>query len=189
MSDDSINPYAAYTVHEPLDIPQTNGIFQQGKWLIVHKQAVLPNRCVKSNEPTSDRLRRKLMWHPPLIYLLILLHVLIYVIVALIVRKTATFDVPLAKRYKTARIKWAVTAWSIFLVSLGLFILGLATVDRGGALSVISLVQFPFGILIPALIGIYGCRMVYAKKIDDQYAWIGGTCDEFRNSFPEWKSI
>jgi hypothetical protein len=128
------------------------------------------------------------MWHPPLIYLLILLHIFIYVIVALIVRKTAAFEIPLAKRYKTARIKWAVTAWSIFLVSLGLFILGLATADRGGALSVISLVQFPFGILIPALIGIYGCRVVYAKKIDDQYAWIGGTCDEFRKSFPEWKT-
>jgi hypothetical protein len=182
------NPYAVYsTSAPPIAVQPTGGIFHKGDLLVVHKQAVLPDRCVKSNEPTSERLKRKLMWHHPALYFLILINLLVYALVALIVRKSATFDIPLAPRYKAARIKWMVIAWSMIFVSLALFILGIAMSEQNpNALSTICMIQFPFAIFTAAVMGIFGCRVVYAKKIDDQYAWIGGTCAEFRNSFPEW---
>ena len=188
MPGNADNPYAVYNTHAPASVLQPGGIFQKGKLLIVHKQAVLPDRCVKSNEPTSDRLKRKLTWHHPAIYLVILFNLLVYVIVAMIVRKTAAFDIPLATRYKAARVKWMIIAWSMAFVSIALFILGIAMADRPGnpLLSGLCLLQFPFTLLMSLMIGIFGCRVIYAKKIDDQYAWIGGTCEEFRRMFPEW---
>jgi hypothetical protein len=182
------NPYAVYSnMAPPVAMQPVGGIFQKGQTLIVHKQAVLPDRCVKSNEPTSERLKRKLMWHHPALYFLILLNLLIYAVVAIVVRKSATFDIPLAPRYKAARIKWMITAWSMIFVSVALLIFGIATAERSpNVISSICMIQFPFAILTAALIGIFGCRVIYAQKIDDQYAWIGGTCAEFRKSFPEW---
>jgi hypothetical protein len=188
MPGNSDNPYAVYNTHAPAPAQQTGGIFQKGKLLIVHKQAVLPDLCIKSNEPTSERLKRKLMWHHPAVYLVILFNLLVYVIVSLIVRKTATFNIPLAARYKAARVRWMIIAWSMAFLSIALFIVGLATIDSPSAtaLSALCLIQFPFALITSILIGIFGCRVIYAKKIDDQYAWIGGTCEEFRRMFPEW---
>jgi hypothetical protein len=182
------NPFAVYSNSvPPVTTQAASGIFRNGNLLVVHKQAILPDRCVKSNEPTQERLTRKLFWHHPALYLLILLNLLIYAIVALAVRKNATFDIPLAPRYKAARIKWMVIAWSIILGSIAVLILGLATAGPGqDILPVICMIQFPIAILIGALIGIFGCRVIYATKIDDQYAWIAGTCADFRNSFPDW---
>ena len=188
MPGNSDNPYAVYNTHAPAPVQQTGGIFQKGKLLIVHKQAVLPDRCIKSNEPTSERLKRKLMWHHPAVYLVILFNLLVYVIVSLIVRKTATFNIPLAARYKAARVRWMIIAWTMAFLSIALFIVGIATIDSPSAtaLSALCLIQFPFALITSILIGIFGCRVIYAKKIDDHYAWIGGTCEEFRRMFPEW---
>lgn len=80
-----------------------------------------------------------------------------------------------------------VTAWVIFLVSIALLLLGIVVSERGeNALSTFCIIQFPFAFITSLLMGVFGCRVVYASKIDDQYAWIGGTCKEFRQSFPEW---
>ncbi|MFN7733348.1 MAG: hypothetical protein ACK5OB_15735 [Pirellula sp.] len=46
--------------------------------------------------------------------------------------------------------------------------------------------QLPIGVIISALIGLFGCRVIYAEKIDDSFVWIVGTGDAFRSSFPEW---
>lgn len=185
--EDAINPYAV-TSQIPPELPgMTGGIYHQGKYLVVHKNAELPDRCLKSNQPTSTRLKRKLVWHHPALYLLILLHVVIYVIVALIVRKTAQFHIPLSPKYKSRRIMWMLIAWSVFLASLLILFAGIATFDRtGGVLPALAMIQFPILLLLSALIGIYGCRVIYAKRIDDQFVWMGGVCEDFRRSFPEW---
>ncbi|MFN9852898.1 MAG: hypothetical protein ACK57P_13865, partial [Planctomycetota bacterium] len=105
-SENSVNPYAVQSLQPPLRVEQSGEIFQKGKLLIAHKSASFPNRCIKSNEPTTERLKRSLSWHHPLIFLLLLVNLLIYVLVAMIVRKTAVFQIPLAARYKAARIRW-----------------------------------------------------------------------------------
>lgn len=187
MPENVENPYAPLSDSDPTGYEPMGQIFHKGKLLVVHKRSLLPDRCVKCNEPTQDRLRRKLSWHNPLVYLLILFNLLIYALVALSVRKTAVFDIPLASRYKSARIRWMVTAWLIFLVSIALLVLGIVVSERGeNVFSTFCIIQFPFAFITSLLMGVFGCRVVYASKIDDQYAWIGGTCEEFRQSFPEW---
>ncbi len=182
-----INPYSVQA-EEPLVamlIPSSysDAIYQQKGLLVMHKQALLPNRCVKSNEPTESRLKRKLYWHHPLVYLFILVNLLIYAIIAIATRKSATIQLPLAERYKKRRILNMIIAWAFVLASIGCLLAGLATPS-----SPIALLGFLSAIflLVGILWGLFGCRVIYAKKIDDHFVWIGGVSRDFLGSFPEF---
>ena len=58
--------------------------------LVLHKQAPLPDICLKSNLPATRRLKRNLQWHHPAVYLALLVNLIVYVVVAMIVQKRAT---------------------------------------------------------------------------------------------------
>ena len=82
MSD--VNPYAAPQGGSPFGAnpnqPQWQapapaaeaGVWRDGRLLVMHKSAQLPDRCVKSNQPADGRLLRKMYWHHPLIFLSLL---------------------------------------------------------------------------------------------------------------------
>ncbi len=186
------NPYATPAVQPPLVAPMgaatefSHLIFQKDGLLIVHKKATLPDRCLKSNEPTQSRLKRSLYWHHPALYLLILLHIVIYAIVAIIIRKSAVFWIPLQERYKKKRRRDMAIAWFSVLLGIGLFILGIAVVDGNSTVGVTCLLLSPFLILGGALFGIFRCRIVYAKRIDDHFVWLKGVSPDFQREYPEW---
>ncbi len=162
-----------------------DSIFQKGNLLIFHKTANLPDFCVKSNVPTTSRLKRKLSWHHPLIYLL-LFSPLIYIIVALIVNKKATVQLPLDQPFKTKRIRNMLIAWGIVFASFGCLVLAGLAEPQSKEASLGFVILFPILLLTGALVGLYGCRVVYANKIDNHFVFLKGTCEDFRNRFPEW---
>src|SRR4051794_37594891 len=102
------NPYAppeAEVVHAPSGRDE-GGVWRDGLLLVMSKDGELPDRCLKCNLPAHGwRLKRNLSWHPQGWYLLILLHVLVYVIAALIVRKKATIMVPLCECHRRRRVR------------------------------------------------------------------------------------
>jgi len=137
-----VNPYAVSSNAHSLDTPESgfhDAIFQRGDLLIFHKLARLPDFCLKSNVPTTQRLQRRLTWHHPLLYLLLISPLM-----------AGTIE----------------------------------TQSKGIALCFVIL--FPVLLLIGALVGLYGCRVVYPKKIDSHFVFLKGTCAEFRKRFPEW---
>ncbi len=71
----SDNPYQPPQVADPILKPQEldkGGIWRQGSLLVMRKDAVLPDRCIKSNVLTDRKLKRSLNWHHPAIFLSIL---------------------------------------------------------------------------------------------------------------------
>src|SRR5438105_3427660 len=71
--------------------PAIGGIWRDKSTLIMTKDASLPDRCVKCNAPANGlRLKRRLAWHSPVLYLLILFATLIYVMLAAMLSKRAT---------------------------------------------------------------------------------------------------
>ncbi len=79
-------------------------LHRKGKQLVVELGAVFPDRCLKCNAPAEGFKKRfNVSWHHPALYLLVLLGLLIYVIVALVVRKTARLDIPLCPRHRALR--------------------------------------------------------------------------------------
>ncbi len=158
-----------------------SGIWRDDKLLVTTRQATLPDRCIKCNAPTNGfRLTRKLSWHPPGWYFLIMLNLIIYAIVASMVSKKATVAVGLCPEHRQKRRNGLFVAWGLFVGSIICFTLA-AVFDSGW------LVLPAFLLLLASPIyGIVRCRVVAAKRIDENNAFIQGACPEFLDTLPRW---
>ncbi len=161
---------------------QSNG-WRDGKRLVMPVNTPLQQRCIKCNQPTDDKQKkRKLYWHSPLVYLVIFLpgSLLLYVIVALCCRKTSTTFVSVCPTHRASRRNVLFTSWFLILGGFTMLICGLAQ----------SLVLvWGLGIaafLIGMIYGIASGRLVYAAKINKEYMWLGGCKPAFLADLPEW---
>jgi predicted RNA-binding Zn-ribbon protein involved in translation (DUF1610 family) len=163
------------------------GIWRDGKRLVMRKTAELPNVCVKTNLPADGWLRRKMYWHQPAIYVLILISPVIYAIVALIVRQKADIRVGLcAERIK--RRRWIMAgAWLVGLAGIGVMVLGikLAGPRPDDVAPFLMMGGVMIGILA-AIVGITLTRVVRPERITRDYVWISGVHPEFVASFPDF---
>ena len=160
---------------------QAPGVWQDGSLLVTTKDIVLPDRCVKCNGPANGyKLRRTLRWHHPLYYLLIFAGWLVYLIVALVIRKTARVHIGLCERHLTNRRIAIFVSWSVF--ALGIFAIILAIANETGALALLGIMM----IIASAIYGALGARTIYASKIDERFAWIKGVNSEYLAQFPQW---
>ena len=119
-----LNPYAApQYANEMLLPPQQQpdgGLWRFGKLLVMHKAAPLPDRCVKSNEPATRRLVRKLSWHHPAVYFALLLNLIVYVIIAMVLSKKATIHIAMSDRWFAKRRRAMFIGWGLVLASIAL---------------------------------------------------------------------
>jgi len=185
MSD--FNPYAAPQVTDEMTQPTSQdspvGVWRKGNLMVMHKSAVLPNRCVKSNEPAERQLQRKLSWHHPAVYLALLLNLLIYLILALALGKKVVIHVGLSDRWFAKRRRAILIGWSLVLASVASLVCGFfADPNWAPAFIIASLPLFFIGVFW----GLLGARMVYAKKIDANYIWLGGVHASFLETLPPW---
>lgn len=170
------------------------GVWRDGNQLVMCKDAELPARCVKTNEPTDRTLRRQLYWHPPLLYLMVLClgpGLLIYAIVALIVRKSADIEVGLSPQGFRSR-RWGIAiAWFSFFFFGLLGIVGAENLDENGnrlipvfwlILCFGSIAGWVAGIVV----GVVKSRVVSATKITDSYVWLKGIHPDYLASLPQW---
>ena len=190
----SENPYQVH-YSESSSIPpdptsNNGGLYRHGTLLLVHHKATFPDRCIKCNQPTIRRLRRVVYWHLPIVYLLMVASPLIYVIVALFVRKRAEFQVPLSERFISRRHTNMLIAVFLLLAGVVVFGFGAAMIDSSvpsifilsGSLMLLG----PILWLAACLWGIIGCRVISPKYIDDHFAKVSGVGPEFLASLPEW---
>jgi uncharacterized membrane protein len=141
---------------------------------------VLPYRCVKCNEPTEKRLKRKVTWHHPALYLIILVALLIYLIVALIVRKSATVEIGLCEEHQKKRRRNILITWGLVLLSVGSFVMAVMLED-------INYFLVGFVLLIAAIIySIVAVRLIAPSKIDDKFVWLRGINKDYLDELPLW---
>jgi len=163
------------------------GLWRERFLLVMDRTVTLPvDRCIVCNAPATGKpLRRKLSWHSPWWYLLILFNLLFYAIAALIVRKKVDIRVGLCDSHRQRRRMWITVAWLLVLVAIGLVVVATVTPLAD---EVIALLMGLFAVCLLAagVIAVYGPRIVTAKQIDDRYAWIGGVSSEFLDTLPDW---
>lgn len=88
----------------------------------------LPQVCVCCGQKATSIWQKKFSWHPPWVYVLILVHVLIFLIVALVMRKSMTAWLPVCQRHRSPWLwRHLLTAFTlIYLIGgpIALLILG-----------------------------------------------------------------
>lgn len=178
-----LNPYEAPRaddVFAPSRLPPTGGLRRDGDLLVTPLTAVLPPRCVKCNQPMDGRrLRRKLYWHHPLVYAALLLNVLIYLILATVLKKKAVIDVGLCARHRALRRRDLAIAWALAILSVAAFVVGCAGLDSNANGLVLGL---PLGLVLLLAAGVWSilrCSVIRPQKIDDRQAWLRGVGREF----------
>lgn len=189
---DELNPYATPVEvgYRPPQSPVADspfaGLWRQGDLLVMHKAAPLPDICLKSNEPATERLKRKLSWHHPAIYLVILAHILIYLVIALIVRKTATIYIPLTEDWYRRRQRRMLFSWSTVVLSLVLGVLSgyFADTHQLAPLGILAAIVLGLG---GAIYGTVSCRLVVPKRMTDDYIWLKGVHHDFLARLEPWQ--
>lgn len=156
-----------------------SGTWRHGPVLVLSPEASLPHRCIKCNEPAADPTKsRKVYWHSSWLYLLILVNVLIYIVVALIVRKKAVIAPGLCSTHKKRRGIGIVSAWVILLASLALIFFGVVNGEPNATVGGILL------ILVAILVSVKVTPILRPRRIDAQYVRLKGCGAEFLASLP-----
>ncbi len=153
---------------------------RKGKDLIVPRSASLPAQCVKCGAPASTPWRKKFYWHTPWLALLVVLNLLIYVIVAAIVRKNMELNVPLCDNHHADRKRYKVLG---IIMILGCIPVGLAlgTYFSEPLGWITGLLMFFASVVFYFLCGL-GFRPM---KIDDNGGVFRGACTAFLDLLPE----
>jgi hypothetical protein len=104
--------------------PSTYPVVRQGSKIIIPvpvrgEAAILPPPCVKCGSPADGKpVKKTFFWHSPMLYLIILLSPLIYVIVALIVRKGMRVRVPFCMQHAQRRSTLVMLAWVLPVIGI-----------------------------------------------------------------------
>ena len=120
---------------------------------------------------------------PTLNYGMFINTVIDFIIVALVVRKTAKIRIGLSPQWRRKRRRAMLIAWSTVLLSLASFVVGLALADRFPPAVGLILVSVPlfFGGII---YGLVGARMIVPTRITKTHVWLKGVCPEFLETLP-----
>lgn len=156
------------------------GMWREGKVLVMHKDAHFPDRCIKCNAPSvAPKRRYRLSWHSSGLYLLLFLALLLYVIVAAIVRKTAVVHVGLCERHQK-RVLWGrIIGWGGLVLEV--LLVWAATATPYDVFGIVA-----FVLAVPWLIAsVVVNRLVLPQRIDDKFVRLKGCGPEFLRSLPE----
>jgi hypothetical protein len=162
--------------------PPSGGIWRDKSTLVMVKEAPLPDRCVKCNAPANGmRLRRRLSWHHPVLYLAIFAAMLIYAILASVLSKRATIEVGLCAEHFHRRRQKIAIGW--ILLAGGLLFAPVAFANDYPLIGVLGLTVFLFGLVWLIVVS----RVVTPKKIDDRLVWLNGVNSAYLSEFPPWQ--
>jgi MFS family permease len=165
--------------------PESNGVWRDAALLVMTKKASLPDRCLKCNEPADGwTLKRKLMWHPQYWYLLIFFNLIIYAIVAMIVRHTAVVMVPLCADHRRRRRRAIAVGWLLSIAGIVAFILGVAIGEQySGLIALGASILFLVGLIY----GLVGAQTAVPHKIDKRFVWLKKVHPAFLAGLPSWE--
>jgi hypothetical protein len=161
---------------------QAAGVWRDGKKLVMHKQAFLPDRCVKCNAPTNGAyLHRKLSWLHPACKIAILFGLIgwiIYAILSASMKKKAEVDFGLCEQHTNSRKTHMTMGWAMVIFGGFLFFLAFST--ESGAMILLGIVLLIAGAIVASLA--YG--VVTVTKMDDQYVWMSRVNQDYLANFP-----
>ena len=163
--------------------PSMAGVWRDNKTLVMTKDALLPDQCVKCNAPANGyKLKRKLTWHHPALYVVLFVALLIYVILASALSKRATVFLGLCDQHVQRRRTLLIVGWGIF--ALGFVIPYVAFSNNFPLVGAFGLML----ILVGVFWLVFANRVVNVKKIDDRLVYLTGIDSNYLAQFPPWQN-
>lgn len=184
MDSNDFNPYAP-PLASVISSGSATGCYRRGRLLIVPR-ADAPyfpcDSCVKCGRPAIVTLRRKLSWHHPAWFFLILVNLLIFVIVALCVSKRMILTVGLCDTHRARRKVWILVSWLCLTAGVVFFVM-FAKTNHSDAL---NLLLAGMGCVLLCLI--FACVVSYVivrpKRITPSECILAGAGESFLQQFP-----
>lgn len=185
MMQDSFNPYrvpdAGAALPGSMPPLPDEALWRDGNELVCRRDAVLPPHCIKCDARLreDERKAHTFYWHTPWLLLLVLVSVLVYAIVAVIVRKRSAHLLGLCQAHRRRRAGFLSLMVGAVLVPPALgYAIGSATDAQTGTVAGIVLFLAMF------VAGIRGARLLIPRRIDEGYARYRGVCDAFLARLP-----
>jgi hypothetical protein len=162
--------------------PSMGGVWRDNKTLVMTKEAALPDQCVKCNAPANGfKLKRKLSWHHPALYVVILVAWIIYLVLAVALSKRATVFLGLCPEHIKRRRTFIFIGWMMF--ALGLITPILAFSNDYPGIGLLGLFLF----LVSIFWLVFSMRVLTVKKIDDRLVYLNGVDSNYLSQFPAWQ--
>ena len=138
----------------------------------------LPPFCVRCGAPARDvRWKRTYYWHEPFLYLLILAGFVVYVIVALVLRKRFELEVPMCEAHWLRRGKLQKVAVALLVPMVGFIVLAFAgNFDKVGAIACPGAI---LTLLASLIVYMASERSLTPRRITDDSAEFSGASPEF----------
>ena len=166
-----VNPYAIPEANLDRSRNYSGGVWRVDRdKLYVTRGAELPDRCVKCNAPAKPAKSRTFYWHSPALYLLVLVSPLIYIIVAMLIRKKIDVAPRLCDDHDRRRVN---NIWFSIGSLVGGIVLLVIAVNIDAPLVALLAV---FGGLIACIVFGYRARILLPVDIDERGAKFKG-CD------------
>ena len=160
----SVNPYSPPKA--ALEAHGSGEYRRDGKDVVLRPGSALPPRCVKCNEPAILPMKaRKVYWHHWGWYLLVFANIVIYVVVALIIRRKAEVTYGVCAGHRLRRR--AFIAIGVVGVTLGALLIGPSPV--------LAITM----ILACLLAGVVGSRLVHATRVTKEEVRLAGCGEAF----------
>ena len=171
-------PQARITARAPV-LDDGSQVWREGELVVLTPSGDLPPRCVKCNADAEHPVKeRTVYWHTPWLYVLVLVSLLIYLIVALIARKSARISPGLCSEHRKLRNNVIVGSLLAALTGIGLLVFAIS--DSNGGVGLLG----GLTLLAAIIFGMIKGRIVYATRIDANRISLKGCSEAFLASLP-----
>lgn len=159
-------------------------VWRSGNSLVVRKDSVLPDCCVKCGVPAKGQTAKKwLFWHTPVLLPVALLSWPFYLLLAMGMRKTMTLAMPMCARHLAQR-KWLTVLGVLLLPAALLCVLAALT----ALIPVLMLVAMLMVIASAVIVGRVR-NPVWVVRFEEELAWVQNVHPSIleRESIPVWE--
>ncbi len=166
-SEPEFNPYAPPSSDiEGKSAADTAELVVSGRDVLTPDGLTWPDRCVVCGAPAIGyRQTLKLFWHHPAVYLTLMFNIIIYAIVAALVRRRATVHVGVCDVHRRRRRNGFLVGWLGLLTGIAMMI-GAGTGLLPGMEGTLIVVGALLAVTCP-IVALFMCRLVTVVTIKD----------------------